>query len=317
MFGYRYDRFSAFASNLATCLAAGVDLSRGIRTSSGALSRSMPEFRMVWDRVDHGQPLSEALQVIEHRLPPFALPVIVCGEQTGRLEESLRFLAEHCRALHRPTEALRNTWLVPLTIYLAGQALGCLLHLVLGSWSGLLSAIVELLITIGSLAAIAVLLRLSPFKALGDRVKLLVPVLGAAERELAVSRFLHVFSLLYSSGGSRVETMIRNACRPVTNIWLRQDLLRAATRIENGVSLPEAFASTSTLSLDEQHELAAGELAGRLAETSSRMAMRADESAAAKLNLITRYASRIMSGLVTFSLAGTFLRLLILGQFLR
>ncbi|MFH1918679.1 MAG: hypothetical protein ABIP48_02155 [Planctomycetota bacterium] len=36
-----------------------------------------------------------------------------------------------------------------------------------------------------------------------DRAKLLLPVVGQAERELAVNRFLHSFNLLYSTGGTR------------------------------------------------------------------------------------------------------------------
>src|SRR5687768_1337806 len=99
----RYDRIALFADNLATCLAAGVDIRQAIRSSSGALVKAVPDFHHVWTRIDQGLPLSEALKAVEHRLPGFIIPVVVCGEQTGRLDETLQFLAEHCRMLHRPT----------------------------------------------------------------------------------------------------------------------------------------------------------------------------------------------------------------------
>ncbi len=313
MFQLRYDQIANFAGNLSTCLAAGVELQKGVRTSSGALVKSMPEFRGVWERIDQGQPLSDALRVIERRLPPFVIPVVRCGEQTGRLDESLRFLAEHCRLLHRPTEALRNAWLLPLAIYFGGKAVLLLLLLVLGSWSSMLSAASDLVVSFGSLAAVAIILFVTPIKTLTDRAKLMLPVIGSVEREVAVNRFLHVFALLYGSGGQRVEKMIRHACQTIDNDWLRQDLLRAAERVERGATVTEAFDKTTTLTRDEKSELAAGELAGRLAETSARIAERVGESAAAKLVWLTNITVRITMGMVVFSLAGTILPILILG----
>jgi type II secretory pathway component PulF len=309
MLKLRYDQLAMFADNLATCLTAGVELKYAIRTSSGALVKAAPEFRGVWGRIDQGQPLSEALRPVAHRLPSFVLPVVVCGEQTGRLDESLRFLAEHCRLLHRPSEALRNVWLFPLAIHFGGLILACILHLLLGSWSGMLAAASQLVISAGTVSAIAILIIATPIKLLVDRIKLWLPVLGSAEREISVNRFLHVFSLLYGGGGQRVEKMVRDSCQTVSNVWLREKLLRAATQIERGGTLPEAFARTTVFTTDEHAELEAGELAGRLAETSARIAVRVGESAAAKLTAVTHVITRITMFMVTFSLVGTVLSL--------
>jgi type II secretory pathway component PulF len=279
------------------------------------LVKVAPEFRQVWDRIDQGEPLSEALKSLERRLPPFVLPVVRCGEQTGRLDQSLRFLADHCRMLHRPTEALRNAWQLPLAILLGAKALTVLLLLLLGSWSSFLSAIGDLIINLGSLAAVAIVILVTPIKSFIDQVKLLIPVIASIERELAVNRFLHVFSLLYGSGGQRVERMIQHSCQTVTNDWLRRDLSRAATAIERGATLPEAFTRTTALTRDEQSELAMGDHAGRLAEVSARIADRVGESAAAKLNGVTFVATRITMGTVGLSLIGTVIPILLWRQF--
>jgi type II secretory pathway component PulF len=310
-FPIRYDQIANFAGNLSTCLAAGVELRKAVRTSSGALVKSTPEFRRVWDRIEQGLPLSEALRAIGHRLPPFVVPVVVCGEQTGRLDQSLRFLEEHCRMLHRPREALRNAWLLPLAIFFGGKALSVTVLFLFGSWSSTVSAIGDLVVSLGSLAAVAIIIFVTPIKSLLDQIKLMIPVIASVERELAVNRFLHVFSMLYGSGGQRVEKMIRHACQTISNHWLRQDLLRAAVEIERGATLSEAFGKTKTLSRDEQSELAAGEHAGRLAETSVRVAERVGESAATKLTWITHVTLRITMGMVVMSVAGTILPILL------
>lgn len=311
MFKIRYDRLAGFTNNLATCLSAGIDVKQGLRTSSGALVKAAPEFRAVWERVDHGEPLSEALRSVENRLPNFFIPVVQCGEQTGRLDEALRFLAEHCRMLHRPSEALRNMWLLPLAIHFGGLLLACVLHLLFGTWSGMSEAAGAILRSAGSVIAIAILILFTPIKFLIDRAKLLIPVLGSVEREIAVNRFLHVFSLLYGAGGQRVEMMIRHASQSVSNYWLKEDLARAASEIERGSTFPEAFARTTTLTHDEKCELEVGDQAGRLAETCSRLAIRAGESASTKLAVITKIVSRITMFFATLSLIGTISSLLI------
>jgi type II secretory pathway component PulF len=309
---FRYDQIANFAGNLSVCLASGVDLPRAIRTSSGALAKSAPEFRVVWDRVDQGESLADALRTVERNLPPFVIPVIQCGEQTGRLDQALQFLADHCRMLQRPSESIRNVWLFPLAIFLGGKVMIVVLIFFFGTWSSLTSAVGDLVATCGSMTALAIIFIATPIKLLWDQAKLMLPVIGAVERELAVNRFLHVFSMLYGSGGQRVEKMIRHACQTISNEWLRRDLLRAAVQIERGATLPEAFSTTTTLTKDEQSELAAGEMAGRLAETCSRVAERVGESAATKLGWITQVSVRITMGAVVMAILGAIVPILLM-----
>jgi type II secretory pathway component PulF len=159
-----------------------------------------------------------------------------------------------------------------------------------------------------------ILVIATPIKLVFDQIKLRLPVVSSVERELAMNRFLHVFSMLYGSGGQRVEKMIRHASQTISNDWLRRDMLRAAVYIERGATLTETFDRITTLTRDEQSELAAGDQAGRLTETCARVADRLGESASAKLTWITRVTVRITMGVVTLSLAGTILPILLLSR---
>ena len=95
----------------------------------------------VADCVRRGESLTSALTSSCHGLPPFFVPVIEAGEVTGRVDDSLRFLETHCRLLAHPAAAMRNVWLVPLAVIVAGTVLRFLAILCWGSWGGVLAFI--------------------------------------------------------------------------------------------------------------------------------------------------------------------------------
>ena len=64
-------------------------------------------------------------------------------------------------------------------------------------------------------------------------MKLLVPMLGLAVRDLAMNQFFHAFNLLYSTGGRRVEEMIRLAAATVENLAVRARPSLARPRSSN------------------------------------------------------------------------------------
>lgn len=301
-----YEQLGHLSYNLATCLAAGIELPRAFRTATRSYAAHDKEtWEAVAERLEVGDSLADALRMIEHRLPPFYLPLIGAGEQTGRLAEVLHYLATHCRLLARPRQALRNVWLVPLSVYLAGIPIKLAIVIFTGALSRLWPHVLDAIGTLGSLAAVAVLLLAPPLKPAWDRLRLIIPVLGRSERDLAVSRFLRVFAMLYATGGMRVENMIRFAARSVDNDFLRRDLSRCAKRIEQGENLASAFSVCLSLSHEEKQTIAAGELSGTLEAVCERLAANLDEALEARLKAVTAFAVRVMMFLVSLSLFGT------------
>ena len=71
---------------------------------------------------------------------------------------------------------------------------------------------------------------------------LALPWIGTIVRDLSVNRFFHAMNMLYSTGGIRVEAMIRQAAACVDNHVARADFLRAAEVIESGGTIAAAFA---------------------------------------------------------------------------
>ena len=224
------ERLSLLCHNVATCLSAGLgvpaSLRASVRSSSAGPLRGIVEAAA--ESTASGTELSEALEPNRDRFPRFFVPVIRCGEQSGRLDEAFRYLAQHCHLMARPSSLARNIWLLPLAILVGFSLVGLVITAVVAPiWVALAHAGQELGRYAVLAAVVAVVLFVPEVRAVVDRVKLAIPVVGAIERDLAVNRFFHALHLVYATGGMRVEAMIRLAMMSVasTAIIPMQDVL--------------------------------------------------------------------------------------------
>ncbi len=307
-----FRELARFAGNLATCVEAGVGLEQSLKVSGRVLSGT--RFGGIVDtaleRMREGAELAEALDVGGARWPPFFIPLLQAGEQTGRLDESLRYLEHHCQLLDGPARALHNAWFVPLCLLLAGTVVECALCLVFRSFREAAGHFWASLQQYGVLAAVAFVCFAAPCKPFVDPLKLALPFLGTLERELALNRFFCALSMLYAAGGQRVESMIRTASQSVSNVALRQDMSRVVDAIERGASITDAFARASHLTRDEKNMIATGDLSGTLEKSFLFISESAGESLQHRLQLLQQFSVRLTMFAVIGSIAWTILRLL-------
>jgi len=302
-----------FAGNLATCMKAGLGVPESLETST----RSSPSLFLrglgeaAAERVRSGQTLSEALSPGEPHFPEFFLPVIRCGERSGRLDDALRYLQDHCRLLDRPTRVMQSTYLVPLAIFFASSTICVAAHFL---FAPLGQSLVYLLKTMGNYALLALVvgfvLAVPQAKSVWDSLRLALPVIGPAEREICVNRFFHALSLLYATGGIRVEEMIRFAAATVHNLTVRADLVRAAATIESGGTVAEAFADLDRLTEHEKGTLAVGETSGKLEDVFFTLCRQAAESAEHRLKLFQAMFFRVVMLSATLAVAMTLISLI-------
>lgn len=301
------ERLSLLAGNLATCLTSGMSMHASVRLSARSWPGSLGQgIDSAVCRAKAGAELSEALGALDRRLPPFVIPVIRCGEQSGRLVETLQYLQRHCHMLAGPSRAARNIWLYPLIVILFGAlvrivAFFAFAPLWIATWY-FIRTVVRYGLTA---AAIAWMLVTPRGKLLVDRVKLTVPFCRDIERDLGLNRFFHAFNLLYSTGDLRVETMLRLAIDTVSNAWIRDDLRRAITVIESGGSVAEAFAAPKRIGHDQKLLVATGEEAGKLEEAFDQLARETADSAVARLGMVQQVSLRLIAFAVTASIVGT------------
>jgi type II secretory pathway component PulF len=258
--------------------------------------------------------LAAALAAACPGLPPFFVPVIEAGETTGRLDDSLRFLETHCRLLARPAAAVRNFWLIPLVVILAGTMFKLLAYLSWGSWSGTWAFVWGSGKSCAAFAALLFVMFSAPFRPMIDFLKLHVPFVGPLERDLNANRFFHALAALHATAGHRVEQMVRIASRTVNNQLLQADLEVVATVIERGGTITDGFDQAHYLSPMQKQMIATGDLSGTLERSYEHIANEAGSTLQVRLDFIQRWSVRITLYLVVMSIVHTLYGLIVAAR---
>jgi type IV pilus assembly protein PilC len=306
------EQLSRFCGNLAMCLSAGMTVLIALRTCH----RTSPHPKLkeimqaATERVEAGMELSDAIEPWRNHFPAFFLPVLRCGELSGRMDMALGYLEQHCHLLIAPARTVRNTWFVPLCIMLFGSAFCVAAHLVFAPLSATFGYVIQTVKFYGTVAAAVLATMYVPeLKALVDRLRLVIPLLGPAERELAINRFFHTMNLLYSTGGQRVEQMMRWAAESSGNVALRADFLRAATVIESGGTISAAFSTIASLPREYKATIATGEEAGKLDAAFDTVCRLSADSVHHHLSAFQQIFFRVVAAAVILSVMGTFFSL--------
>ena len=260
--------------------------------------------------VRDGDSLTTAFSPAHHVLPPFFLPVVRAGERSGRLDEAFAFLEEHCKLLSGPASAVRNLWLIPAVIMMAGTVFKIVLVTALSPGDAIETFVTEAMGWL-KLIAVVVILLVTPLRMLIDRVWLLIPWVGKMAREMAVHRFCRVLSLVYAVGEHRVEDMIEMAADAVDNWAAQVDLMTAAGMIREGHTIGEAFQIVNTLTVEEKSAIDAGELAGTLEASLQHIADQTGESLVFRAGVIQPILSRLVMAGTMMAILASLARLLL------
>lgn len=309
--GIPYAALSRFCYDLGTCVRTGVDMPRAVeltvRTMKGtAIGKAWRNAHLT---VRNGDSLTKAFAPAHHVLPPFFLPVVRAGERSGRLDEAFAFLEEHCKLLAGPTSAVRNLWLIPAVIMMAGTILKIALVAFLSPGDAVETAVIELLGWL-KLITVLVILLVTPLRMLIDRIWLLIPWVGKMSRELAVHRFCRVLSLVYAVGEHRVEDMIEMAADAVDNWAARIDLMTAAGMVREGHTIGEAFQIVNTLTVEEKSAIDAGEFAGTLEASLQHIADQTGESLVFRAGVIHPVLTRLVMAGTMMAILATLAKIL-------
>jgi type IV pilus assembly protein PilC len=309
MFGkIAFSQLSVFCGNVATCLSSGLGVPESLRTSVRySPHRGLkPIAEAAAERVASGMELSEALQPDGHRFPAFFLPVVRCGEESGRLDEAFAYLGEHCALLVKPSRLVRDTWLFPILIVAAGSIITIGMVTAFAPRAVALAYAGDTLAAYAIAAIVAAIALTAPqIKALFDRAKLAFPVLRETECDLATNRFFHALNLVYRTGGPRVETMIRLAARSIANRAIRDDLVESARRIEAGATIADAFTAPKIIPEEYKEMVRTGDEAGRLEQAFATICRLTVQSLEHRLTMFNAIFLRILGYAVVASVAGT------------
>ncbi len=222
-----------FTENLAKLLDAGIICDKAFDVAGQDLRYRVNQtfIRDLRKAFLDGSDLNQAL--LSYRFPSFYVAMLKCGQQTGRLPESLRSAAYFLRQTIPLTSRLGLYWRLAICAYLVNV---------------LFKFIFLQQLAVIALAILAVILLLpAQFESIRywrHWLAAKLPFIGTWSRQLALMQFFICLKIACDSTLSAFE-MLQHSVSTIDNVYLRNKMQRSLDLIENGHSFTEALQASS------------------------------------------------------------------------
>lgn len=308
---------SSLCRRWATALEAGIDLRRLLEREASSRSATGLERRLatIADGVSRGDTLVDSIARTGKYFPTLFHEMVEVGEETGRLSEVFRQLAEHYE--HQLT--LRRNFLAALAwpaiqLTAAVCIVGLLIFImgvitpaggkpidILGFGLVGTSGLMIYLLIVGSIAAVIAFIVQALRRGLAWTApvqKLLVrlPVLGPSLRTLALSRLAWSLHVTLDAGMalSRALPLSLRSTHMLEYANASDDVVRA---VKSGREISEALSRSAPYPRDFLDHLEIGERSGRLPESMALLSRQYQEQAQRALGTLT-----ILAGFAVWAL---------------
>lgn len=110
-----------FSNNLSIMLRAGIPVTEALRelTESEKDSFFRDKLRTITSSIEMGSTLSDSLERYRRLFPSVFLNLVKVGEETGRIDESLREVAEHLKRIEELNQAIKRAMIYPVFALIA------------------------------------------------------------------------------------------------------------------------------------------------------------------------------------------------------
>ncbi len=279
-----------FCFHLEQLSAAGVPIIEALTDLRDSVEN--PRFREVMsglvESIQGGQGLSDAMGDYTDVFPKVFASLIRAGEETGRMSQVLKSLAENLKWEDELISQTKKLIMYPafvgsivlavtmfLMIYLVPQMIGFIKSTgqaiplqtrILIQVSGFFISYwwTVLLAPVIAVVGIRFALKRSPkFRYQFDDFKLNVPLLGVIQRKIILSRFASIFAMMYSSGITILDS-IKSSEEIAGNLVIKQGLERAGREIAEGKNVSTAFQDVGLFPPLVIRMLRVGESSGKL-----------------------------------------------------
>jgi type IV pilus assembly protein PilC len=279
-----------FCFHLEQLTSAGVAILESLTDLRDSVEN--PRFREVIsgliESIQGGQNLSGAMADYKDVFPKVFASLIRAGEETGRMSQVLKSLAENLKWEDELIAQTKKLLMYPafvgsivlavtmfLMIYLVPQMIGFikgtgqaipLQTRILIQVSGFFINYwwVVLLAPVIAVAGIKFALKRNPrFHYQFDDFKLRVPLLGTIQRKIILSRFASIFAMMYASGITILDC-IKTSEEIAGNLVIKEGLERAGQQIAEGKNVSTAFQDVGLFPPLVIRMLRVGESSGKL-----------------------------------------------------
>ena len=279
-----------FCFHLEQLTAAGVPILESLMDLRDSVEN--PRFREViaglLESIQGGQNLSSSMADYTDVFPPVFASLIRAGEETGRMSQVLKSLAENLKWEDELIAQTKKLMMYPafvgsivlgvtlfLMIYLVPQMLGfikstgqpiplqtriliAVSNFFINYWWAVLAAPVV------AFAGIKLAIKRSAgFRYRFDDFKLRVPLLGPIQRKIILSRFASIFAMMYSAGITILDC-IKTSEEIAGNLVIKEGLERAGQQIAEGKNVSTAFQDVGLFPPLVIRMLRVGESSGKL-----------------------------------------------------
>lgn len=229
-----------------------------------ALQWKKPDFRKkimkISEETEGGAPLSQAFSLYPGLFSPFYIAMVKSGEASGKLAESLSYLADYLERRYNLRAKMKGAAFYPLFVLIvifiiitlmiffvfprlsavlkkSGQELPVMTKLVLGGaaflreWGWLV-----LIGIIGSIFGLVSYLKTESGKKLWDRISLKIPILGGFFKKIYLSRFARNLSTLIK-GGLPIAQALEITGDVVNNTIYRKIILETRDEVRKGEAI--------------------------------------------------------------------------------
>jgi type IV pilus assembly protein PilC len=247
------------------------------------------------DEIDGGDKLSHALGKRPNIFSRFHVNVIRAGETSGKLDESLIYLADEIEKDYDLSSKIRNAMIYPVFVLCGLCAVGLVMMIfVVPKLTGILTESgtelpIATKILIGTSAfltgywwLLAILLigggvglkfglKTQPGRAAFDALKLRLPVFGKLFKNIYIVRFARSMNTLIT-GGVTVTDSLKITAEVVNNYSFTTLLEKTVKEVEDGNSISDVFAQSREIPSMVTQMISIGEKTGKLDAILARVA---------------------------------------------
>lgn len=286
-----------FYRQLAILLEAGVPVVACLRALTEQTTN--PYFKNIVFEVEAdvrgGTSVSQALAKHKKVFSSFYINVIKSGEAAGRLAEILGYLADHAEEEYNLNRKIRGAMIYPaailslfivigilMMIYVMPQLTSVLQELgqelplptrVLIATSNFVGTWILLLIVILIILVLVVwrFIKTPEGRAVWDRLKLKIPILGNLFRKIYLARFSENLSTLIK-GGLSILASLKITGDVIGNTVFKNLIDRAGEEVKGGGSISSVFKKSKEVPPMVSQMIAVGEKTARTSEILKRVA---------------------------------------------
>jgi type IV pilus assembly protein PilC len=252
--------------NLGSMLTAGLTLSRALsvidrQTSNPRLKGVM---KRIIERINQGDPFYEALKEFPEVFNDLYVAMVRAGEESGNLSQSLQTLAIQMERSSTLMKKVKGAMIYPTIVIIVMVVLGVLMMIyvmpqITGVFKGMdkeLPATTKVLIgtsdflvdytvfaiggMIGGIVGFMYFLRTKWGKITTSFIIPKLPIIGTLAKETNSARTARTLSSLLNSGVDVLQSL-RITEEVLQNVYYKQVLREAASRVEKGTALSEVF----------------------------------------------------------------------------